>query len=106
MSEHFQYLKEGLVVDLVDRVMTEYHLDLEKALDVVYSSEISRNSPTLPPAFSKKARHTSTPTLKTNSEKEKFKQRVHRRNFGLQKMFSFIGYVERAGSGADTITKG
>ena len=28
------------------------------------------------------------------------------RNFGLQKMFSFIGYVERAGSGADTITKG
>ena len=40
MSEHFQYLKEGLVADLVDRVMTEYHLDLEKALDVVYSSEI------------------------------------------------------------------
>ena len=32
MSEHFQYLKEGLVADLVDRVMTEYH--------VVYSSEI------------------------------------------------------------------
>ena len=40
MSEHFQYLKEGLVADLVDRVMTEYHLELEKALDVVYSSEI------------------------------------------------------------------
>ena len=40
MSEHFQYLKEGLVADLVDLVMTEYHLDLEKALDVVYSSEI------------------------------------------------------------------
>ena len=40
MSEHFQYLKEGLVADLVDRVMTEYHLDLEKSLDVVYSSEI------------------------------------------------------------------
>ena len=40
MSEHFQYLKEGLVADLVDRVMTEYHLDLEKALDVVYSSEL------------------------------------------------------------------
>ena len=40
MSEHFQYIKEGLVADLVDRVMTEYHLDLEKALDVVYSSEI------------------------------------------------------------------
>lgn len=40
MSEHFQYLKEGLVADLVDRVMSEYHLDLEKALDVVYSSEI------------------------------------------------------------------
>jgi hypothetical protein len=40
MSEHFQYLKEGLVADLVDRVMADYHLDLEKALDVVYSSEI------------------------------------------------------------------
>ena len=40
MSEHFQYLKEGLVADLVDHVMTDYHLDLEKALDVVYSSEI------------------------------------------------------------------
>ena len=40
MSEHFQYLKEGLVADLVYRVMTESHLDLEKALDVVYSSEI------------------------------------------------------------------
>ena len=40
MSEHFQYLKEGLVADLVDRVMTEYQLNLEKALDVVYSSEI------------------------------------------------------------------
>ena len=35
MSEHFQYLKEGLVADLVDRVMTDYRLDLEKALDVV-----------------------------------------------------------------------
>ena len=42
MSENFQYLKEGLVADLVDRVMTEYQLDLEKALDVVYSSEIFR----------------------------------------------------------------
>lgn len=40
MSEHFQYLKEGLVADLVDRVMADYQLDLEKALDVVYSSEI------------------------------------------------------------------
>jgi len=40
MSEHFQYLKEGLVADLVERVMTDYHLELEKALDVVYSSEI------------------------------------------------------------------
>jgi hypothetical protein len=40
MSEHFQYLKEGLVADLIDRVMADYHLDLEKALDVVYSSEI------------------------------------------------------------------
>ena len=28
------------------------------------------------------------------------------RNFTLQKMFSFIGFVERAGSGADTIIKG
>lgn len=28
------------------------------------------------------------------------------RNFVLQRMFSFIGYVERAGSGADTIMKG
>jgi len=42
MSEHFQYLKEGLVADLVDRVMVDYHLDLENALDVVYSSEIFR----------------------------------------------------------------
>lgn len=33
-------MKEGLLADLVDRVMTEYNLDLEKALDVVYSSEI------------------------------------------------------------------
>lgn len=40
MSEHFQYLKEGLVADLVDRVMADYHLDLEKALDIVYSSEL------------------------------------------------------------------
>lgn len=40
MSEHFQYLKEGLVADLVDHVMAEYHMDLERALDVVYSSEI------------------------------------------------------------------
>lgn len=40
MSEHFQYLKEGLVADLVALVMEDYHLDLEKALDVVYSSEI------------------------------------------------------------------
>ena len=40
MSEHFQYLKEGLVADLIDRVMADYHLDIEKALDVVYSSEI------------------------------------------------------------------
>jgi hypothetical protein len=40
MSEHFQYLKEGLVADLVDRVIADYHLDLEKALDIVYSSEI------------------------------------------------------------------
>lgn len=38
MSEHFQYLKEGLVADLVSRVMEDYHLDMKKALDVVYSS--------------------------------------------------------------------
>lgn len=43
MSEHFQYLKEGLVADLVSYVMADYHLDLEKALDIVYSSEIFRN---------------------------------------------------------------
>lgn len=40
MSEHFQYLKEGLVADLVNRVMEDYHLDMEKALDVVYSSAL------------------------------------------------------------------
>ena len=40
MTEHFQYLKEGLVADLVGRVMADYQLDLEKALDVVYSSDI------------------------------------------------------------------
>lgn len=38
MSEHFQYLKEGLVADLVNRVMEDYHFDMNKALDVVYSS--------------------------------------------------------------------
>lgn len=40
MSEHFQYLKEGLVADLVDKVMEDYHLDMEKALDIVYSSSV------------------------------------------------------------------
>ncbi|MBP5539473.1 MAG: hypothetical protein J6X69_06590 [Bacteroidales bacterium] len=40
MSEHFQYLKEGLVADLVNKVMDDYHLDMEKALDVVYSSAL------------------------------------------------------------------
>lgn len=40
MSEHFQYLKESLVADLVDLVMVDYHVDLEKALDLVYSSEV------------------------------------------------------------------
>lgn len=40
MNKDFQYLKEGLLADLVDRVMVEYNLSLEKALDVVYSSEI------------------------------------------------------------------
>ena len=40
MSEHFQYLKEGLVADLVNQVMEDFHLDMEKALDVVYSSAL------------------------------------------------------------------
>lgn len=40
MSEHFQYLKEGLVADLISKVMEDYHLDMEKALDVVYSSTL------------------------------------------------------------------
>lgn len=40
MNGNFQYMKEGLIADLVDRVMADYHLDMEKALDVVYSSEI------------------------------------------------------------------
>ena len=40
MSNHFQYLKEGLVADLVDKVREDYHLDMEKALDVVYSSSL------------------------------------------------------------------
>ena len=40
MSEHFQYLKEGLVADLVNQVMEYFHLDMEKALDVVYSSAL------------------------------------------------------------------
>lgn len=40
MSEHYQFLKEGLTADLVDLVMANYHMDIEEALDVVYSSEI------------------------------------------------------------------
>ena len=40
MSEHFQYLKEGLVADLVNQVMEDFHFDMEKALDVVYSSAL------------------------------------------------------------------
>ena len=40
MSSHFQYLKEGLVADLVNQVMVDYHLDIEKAIDVVYSSDL------------------------------------------------------------------
>nr|AIF26292.1 putative hypothetical protein [uncultured bacterium Lq_025_E06] len=40
MSEHFQYLKEGLIADLVNQVMADYNLDLEKALDIVYSSDV------------------------------------------------------------------
>jgi len=40
MSEHFQYLKEGLIADLVNQVMVDYNLDLEKALDIVYSSDV------------------------------------------------------------------
>lgn len=40
MNEQFQYLKEGLVSDLVDRVMIDCHTNLEEALDIVFSSEI------------------------------------------------------------------
>lgn len=40
MSEHFQYLKEGLIADLVNQVMADYNLGLEKALDIVYSSDV------------------------------------------------------------------
>lgn len=40
MSEHFQFLKEGLTADLVNMVMTDYHMDIEDALDAVYSSEL------------------------------------------------------------------
>lgn len=39
MSEHFQYLMEGLVADMIAKVMEDYHLDMPKALDVVYSSD-------------------------------------------------------------------
>ena len=39
MSENFQFLKEGLIADLVGRLMTDYNFDMEKALDVVYSSD-------------------------------------------------------------------
>lgn len=40
MSDTFQYLKEGLVADLVNKVMEDYHLDIEKSIDVVYSSDL------------------------------------------------------------------
>ena len=48
MSQHFQYLKEGLTIELVTHVMYDYQLDLVKALDVVYSAEILEkyNDPT------------------------------------------------------------
>ena len=39
MSENFQFLKEGLIADLVGRLMSDYNFDMEKALDVVYSSD-------------------------------------------------------------------
>ena len=42
MSEHFQFLKEGLIADLVGRIMADYNLDMETALDVVYSSDTFR----------------------------------------------------------------
>lgn len=42
MSEHFQFLKEGLIADLVGRIMADYDLDMETALDVVYSSDTFR----------------------------------------------------------------
>ena len=39
MSENFQFLKEGLIADLVGRLMSDYNFDMEKALDIVYSSD-------------------------------------------------------------------
>ena len=39
MSANFQFLKEGLISDLVSRVMVDFNLDMEKALDVVYFSD-------------------------------------------------------------------
>lgn len=39
MNDYFQFLKEGLIADLVDRVMADYNLDMEQAIDVVYSSD-------------------------------------------------------------------
>ena len=39
MNDNFQFLKEGLISDLVSRVMEDYNLDMEKALDVVYFSD-------------------------------------------------------------------
>lgn len=42
MSEHFQFLKEGLIADMVGLIMADYNLDMETALDVVYSSDTFR----------------------------------------------------------------
>ena len=43
MSENFQFLKEGLIANLVGRLMSDYNFDMEKALDVVYSSDTGKH---------------------------------------------------------------
>ena len=78
MSEHFQYLKEGLVADLVDRVMADYHLDLEKALTLSIPPKSSENSPTPPLRSTKRVRLISTPTSRMNSAEESFRQGAHK----------------------------
>ena len=56
MSENFQFLKEGLIADLVGRLMSDYNFDMEKALDIVYSSDtIQKQSKTFNRTFKKTA---------------------------------------------------